>query len=74
MMGAERQPHDGDSFVLRRMQGNVESLQTMLSDPESIAPALPLEMSFPVEQVRTPAIKPLRLLHAHARHPGQETA
>ena len=27
-------------------QANVESLQTMLSDPESLAPSLPLEMSF----------------------------
>ena len=33
------------------LQGNVESLQTMLSDPESIAPALPLEISFPADQV-----------------------
>ena len=33
------------------LQGNVESLQTMLSDPESIVPALPLEISFPADQV-----------------------
>ena len=62
------------------VQGNVESLQTMLSDPESMAPALPLEISFAAEQVHAPfsdaASKKgsLAILYMHARCPGRETA